>query len=48
VSTRLAEDWHNGRIYYELGGQQIRRPASPEAHPAREFLEWHNDTVFQG
>jgi putative restriction endonuclease len=47
VSTRLKEDWHNGRIYYEHHGRTIRLPSSAEWRPARERLEWHNDTVFR-
>lgn len=47
VSKRLKEEWHNGRVYYELGGAAIRLPAIVSNRPAREFLEWHNDTVFR-
>lgn len=47
VSARLKEDWQNGRIYYAHHGTTIRFPDAAEWRPARERLEWHNDTVFR-
>lgn len=47
VSTRLKDDWQNGRIYYELNGQNIRMPGAADLQPAPQFLEWHNDTLFK-
>lgn len=47
VSNSLREDWKNGRIYYDLHGRPIRDPVRPDYKPAREFLEWHNDTMFR-
>lgn len=48
VSDRLREEWQNGRMYYDLHGKPIRDPVLAESKPAREFLEWHADTVFKG
>jgi putative restriction endonuclease len=48
VSSRLEDDWHNGRVYYELNGRTLRDPISAEFRPAKEFLEWHADTLFKG
>lgn len=47
VSTRLKDDWQNGRAYYELDGRAIRIPGTESFRPARQFLEWHNDMVFR-
>jgi putative restriction endonuclease len=48
VSPRLKDDWHNGRVYYELDGLEIRIPRVASERPARTVLEWHADTVFLG
>jgi putative restriction endonuclease len=48
VSKRLGEEWHNGRIYYDLDKRQLRRPIDDGFQPAKEFLEWHADTLFKG
>ena len=46
VSPRLREDYHNGRSYYPLHGQEIRVPAVRALVPRAEFLQWHNENVF--
>jgi putative restriction endonuclease len=48
VSRRLKNDFDNGEHYYQLNGSRLWLPPSPEDRPAREFLEWHADTVFRG
>ena len=48
VSRRLKDEFHNGEHYYQLQGQSIWLPRSAEDRPARDRLEWHNDTVFKG
>ena len=48
VGKRLADDWKNGRVYYELDGRDIQRPAAPKDWPDRMFLEWHADERFVG
>ena len=48
VSQSLDEEWHNGRIYYALDKHRVRRPIADDFAPAREFLEWHRETVFKG
>lgn len=47
VSRELRDRYSNGRIYYDLAGATLRAPNVTEASPAREFLEWHRDTVFR-
>ncbi len=48
VSSRLKEDWENGRAYYALHGSQIHVPGRQEFHPSVEALQWHNSEVFLG
>lgn len=46
VSSRLREDFHNGRTYYPLSGMSLRLPQAPDCHPDTELLGWHAETVF--
>jgi len=46
VSERLRDDYHNGHTYYPMSGHRIHAPTSAVERPAREFLEWHNESVF--
>jgi putative restriction endonuclease len=48
VSPRLRSEFANGRTYYALEGQQLRRPENETAAPSKELLTWHSETVFQG
>lgn len=48
VSSRLEHEFHNGRNYYELSGRKLATlPDDPDNRPAVEYLEWHNDAIFQ-
>jgi len=48
VSSRLREDWHNGREYYAHKGQSLGfLPEDPAWRPNAEYLKWHNDKVFK-
>ena len=50
VSRRLREDYHNGRVYYdlerELDGRTISLPSAPYPEPDLERLDRHASTVF--
>ena len=48
VSQRIKEEFENGRDYYALQGTILNLPPTVTLRPAREFLEWHNETVFRG
>ena len=48
VSRRIRDEFENGRDYYALEGRAMRLPARGNPPPAREYLEWHADTVFRG
>ena len=48
VSSRLREEWKNGRVYYAHHGQELEfRPTESASLPAREYLQWHNEYVFK-
>ena len=48
VSGKLKDDFDNGEPYYPLRDAVISKPTREIDRPAREFLEWHVDTVFRG
>lgn len=47
ASRRLRDDFDNGEQYLGMNNSSLWLPP-PERRPSREFLEWHNDTVFVG
>jgi len=48
VSRRIREEFENGRDYYKYNGQPMRPPQNWMDRPSREYLAWHNETVFRG
>lgn len=48
VGSRLRQEFHNGRCYYELDSQTISLPEPRSCRPNKEFLEWHEGTLFKG
>ena len=48
VSSRIREEFENGKEYYALDRTEIWLPPSIESRPLRTALEWHADTVFFG
>lgn len=47
VSPKLRTEFGNGESFYALAGESIALPERRADRPSREFLEWHNDTVFR-
>jgi putative restriction endonuclease len=47
VSRRLAQEWENGRVYYDMHGREIALPGRADDHPDSELLRWHNENVFE-
>lgn len=44
VSSRIREEYENGRDYYALHGRQLLvLPKKLEDHPDKELLRWHNE-----
>lgn len=48
VSERLAEEYHNGKVYYQLQDAPIWVPQEPARRPDRQALEYHGSEVFVG
>jgi putative restriction endonuclease len=48
VSSRIKDEFDNGREYYASQGKQLTVPRDPESLPAREYLEWHNENIYLG
>jgi putative restriction endonuclease len=49
VSSRIREQFENGREYYKHDGQPMENlPAVVDQRPSREFLRWHNENKFLG
>jgi len=48
VSRRIREEFENGRDYYKYHGQPMRPPQNWTDRPSREYLEWHNESVYRG
>ena len=46
VSPRLADEFHNGKAYYQLEGTELWLPRDTAARPNPEHLERHNAEVF--
>lgn len=48
VSSRIQEEWFNGKAYYRLHGRELPNlPMSAADRPHKEFLSWHNEVKFQ-
>lgn len=49
VSRRLHEDYGNGKNYYRFhGGTLATLPKQLTELPSKDYLEWHNNTVYYG
>lgn len=47
ISSRIKEEFHNGKEYYKLHGETMRLPRYGDRRPSAEFLRWHNDNVYR-
>ncbi len=47
VSSRIREEFSNGKAYYNFHGQKLHTPKSKDAQPAPQFLQYHN-SLFRG
>jgi putative restriction endonuclease len=48
VSSRLKQDFDNGKVYYDMRGQKLYEPQRHDEKPDRVALLWHNESVFLG
>lgn len=47
VSSRIKEEWFNGKAYYRLHGRPLSSvPAESALRPSAEMLRWHNEHRF--
>ncbi len=46
VSKRIKEEFENGKDYYRLHGEQIRKPRNKIYLPSEANLRWHNDEIY--
>ena len=48
VSSRIKEEWFNGKSYYRLHGQKLASMPTPvEQRPKAAYLQWHNERRFR-
>jgi putative restriction endonuclease len=48
ISGRIRDQWFNGKAYYRLQGEPLKRlPDLPADRPDPEQLRWHNENVFE-
>ena len=47
VSSRIKQEFDNGREYYTLRGKEIGLPLMPDRRPSAEFLRGHNENVYR-
>lgn len=48
VSSRIREEWYNGKVYYRLHGQPLAvLPLDERDRPRDDLLRWHNENVFE-
>ncbi len=47
VSSRIREEFENGKDYYALHGKRILIPESANARPDPVALDWHNQNCFR-
>ncbi len=47
VSSKIEEQYTNGKLYYSYRGQELRTmPSIGREQPRSDFLKWHNEQVF--
>ncbi|MYH41191.1 MAG: HNH endonuclease [Chloroflexi bacterium] len=47
VSSRLRDEFENGRHYYQMAGREIHVPREHRLAPSVQALEWHAGNVFR-
>jgi len=49
VSSRIKEQFENGRDYYKFQGHKlVTIPQAPNQRPSLKYINWHNENVYQG
>jgi putative restriction endonuclease len=47
VSSRIRQEFENGKDYYKLHGQRVREPKQIVYRPLAENLEYHAGTIYR-
>ena len=47
ISSRIKEEFHNGKEYYALHGQNMRLPDYGDRRPSPDSLKWHNENIYR-
>lgn len=48
VSSRIRQEWYNGKVYYRLHGQPLAVVPGVEGdRPRADLLTWHNENVYE-
>lgn len=49
VSSRIKEEFHNGREYYQYHGRDLLHlPNRDLDKPNEKYIDWHNSNIFKG
>jgi putative restriction endonuclease len=49
VSKRIREKFENGREYYQYDGKELLiLPKHLDDQPHPNFIEWHNNNIYNG
>jgi putative restriction endonuclease len=49
VSSRIRQEFENGREYYQYHGKElVFLPSRAEDRPGPEFIDWHNSNIYKG
>lgn len=49
ISTRIKEEFQNGKEYYQYHGKDLLHLPSQEIHkPHKNFIDWHNTVKYRG
>jgi putative restriction endonuclease len=49
VSSRIRQEFENGREYYQYHGRELAfLPPRAEDRPSPEFIDWHNVNIYKG
>lgn len=49
VSSRIKEEFHNGKEYYQYHGKDLFvLPSRDIEKPSKQFVDWHNENIYRG
>ena len=49
ISSRIKEEYQNGKEYYQYHGKELLYLPNKEIdRPNERFIEWHNEKIYKG